>query len=227
VPGSRPVNSTVPPPTHQEPKKSPFNRSEFEVFAHHTSGATGDAHGDKLLEWATHPKFKPDWIRNTKMRTMGKKAVDLNIHGEVMSRDLSEKADGSQRIVLFFRSLYDAIKQLANKSRFAGKQYTQFEMVHTADRKRKYGAINRGEMYDIAQGFAGADCPPMPVFLSSDTTVMCKHMGAHPTICECPRYFLHTCLLVCACIGDVSVYICNICAFMCMYEHKLAKYGQV
>jgi hypothetical protein len=54
----------------------------------------------------------------------------------------------------------------------------------------------------------------MPVFLSSDTTVICKHMGAHPVICECPRYFLHTCLLVCACIGDVSVCICNVCACM-------------
>ncbi len=138
VPGSRPFNSTVPPPAHHAPKKSPFNRSEFEVFAHHTSGATGDAHGDKLLEWAMHPKFKPDRIRYTKMRTMGKKAIDLNIPGGVMNRDFSEKADGSQRMVFFFRSLYDAIKQLANNSRFAGKQYTQFEMVHTADRKRKY-----------------------------------------------------------------------------------------
>ena len=121
------------------------------------------------------------------MRTMGTKAVDLNIPGGVMSRDFTEKADGSQRMIFFYRSLYDAIKQLARNSRFAGKQYTQFEMVHTADRKRKYGAINRGEMYEIAQGYAGADCSPMPVFLSSDTTVICKKMGAHPIICECPR----------------------------------------
>jgi hypothetical protein len=75
---------------------------------------------------------------------MGTKAVNLNIPGGVMSRDFTEKADGSQRMVFFFRSMYDAIKQLASNSRFAGKQYTQFEMVHTADRKRKYGAINRG-----------------------------------------------------------------------------------
>jgi len=101
VPGSRPVNSTVPPSAHHAPKKSPFNRSEFEVFSHHTSGATGDAHGDKLLEWAMHPKFKPDRIRYTKMRTMGKKAIDLNIPGGVMNRDFSEKADGSQRMVFF------------------------------------------------------------------------------------------------------------------------------
>jgi hypothetical protein len=188
VPGSCPVNSIVPPPAHHKSKQSPFNRSEFEVLAHHTSGASGDAHGDKLLEWASHPKFKPNRIRYTKMRTMGTKAIDLNIPGGVMSRDFTEKADGSQRMVFFFRSLYDAIKQLANNSRFAGKQYTQFELVNTADRKRKYGAINRGEMYEIAQGFAGRDTSPMPVFLSSDTTVICKKMGAHPIIRECPPF---------------------------------------
>jgi hypothetical protein len=85
-----------------------------------------------------------DWIRYTKMRTIGKKAIDLNIPGGAMSRDFTEKASGSQRMVFFFRSLRNAIKQLASNSRFVGKQNTQFEMVHSADRKRKYGAINRG-----------------------------------------------------------------------------------
>ena len=43
-------------------------------------------------------------------------------------------------------------------------------------------------MYEIAQGYAGADtlASPMPVFLSSGTTVICKKMAAHPIICECP-----------------------------------------
>ena len=184
VPGSRPVNSFVPPPAHHVPPKSPFNRSQFEVFAHHTVGGSGDAHGDKMLEWATNPKFKANRIRFTKMRTMGKKAIDLNIPGGVMSRDFTEKADGSQRLIFFYRSLYDAIKQLAKNSRNAGKQYTEFELVYTPGNKRKYGAINRGEMYEVAQARAGPDTSPMPVFLSSDTTVICKKMGAHPIICE-------------------------------------------
>jgi hypothetical protein len=38
------------------------------------------------------------------------------------------------------------------------------EMVHTADCRCKYGAINRGEMYEIAQGNAGVYCSPMPEF---------------------------------------------------------------
>ena len=117
VPGSRPVNSVVPPPANFTQKKSAFNRSEFEVIAHHTVGATGDKHGDRMLEWATNPKFKARRIRYTSMKTMGKKAVDLNIPAGVLSRDFTERADGSQRLVFFFRSLYDAIKQLANNSR--------------------------------------------------------------------------------------------------------------
>ncbi len=61
-----------------------------------------------------------------------------------------------------------------------------FEKVYSdsAGQKRKYGAINRGEMYEINQGYAGPDVSPLPVFLSSDATVICKKMGAHPIISE-------------------------------------------
>lgn len=120
-----------------------------------------------------------------KMRTMRRKAVKLNIPDGVQQRDFTVRADGSQRMVFFFRSLYDAVKQLLRSSRFAGKQYTQFEKVYTSGQKRKFGAINRGEMYEISQAYAGPDVSPLPVFLSSDTTVICKKMGAHPIISEC------------------------------------------
>jgi hypothetical protein len=99
--------------------------------------------GGNLGSWAKHPatqptlaaelenletpvfnptgKFKADRIRYIKMKTTGKKGIGLNIPGGVMSRDFSEKADGTQRMVFFYRSLYDAIrvKQLASNSRFA------------------------------------------------------------------------------------------------------------
>ncbi len=180
------MNSVVPPPRHATKKTSPFNRSEFEVFATQTMSAehTGDAHGDRLLEWASNPKFRADRIRYVKMRTMGRKAVKLNIPEGVLQKDFTEPADGAQRMVFFYRSLYDAIKQLLRNIRFKGKQYTEFEKVYSAGHKRQYGAINRGEMYEISQGYAGRDVSPLPVFLSSDATVICKNMGAHPIICE-------------------------------------------
>jgi hypothetical protein len=39
-------------------------------------------------------------------------------------------------------------------------------------------------MYEISQGYAGRDVSPLPVFLSSDATVICKKMGAHPITSE-------------------------------------------
>ncbi len=81
-----------------------------------------------------------------------------------MSRYFTEKADGKQLMIIYFRSFYDAIKQLLRNARFAGKQYTEFEMSLTPGMKRKYGAINRGEMYEIAQGIAGPQPPPFPRF---------------------------------------------------------------
>ena len=191
-PGSRPVQSAVPAPPNRAQQDSHFNRSEFEVFAHHTTapGQSGDAQGDRLLEWATHPKFKADRIRFTKMRTMGRKAVKLNIPGGVLQKDFTEPADGAQRIVFYFRSMYDAVKQLLRSARLAGRQHTEFEKVFSVGQKRKYGAINRGDMYEISQGYAGPDVSPLPVFLSSDATVICKKMGAHPIFSEYARVFV-------------------------------------
>jgi hypothetical protein len=207
------VNSVVPPPAHHANLVSPFNRSELEVFAHHTTSAahSGDAHGDRMLEWATNPKFRPDRIRYTKMKTMGKKAVRLNIPAGVMHKDFTEPADGCQRMVFFFRSMYDAVKELLRSPRFRGRQYTEFEKVYTAGNKRQYGAINRGTMYEIAQGYAGPDVSPIPVFLSSDTTVICKKMGAHPLICE-----FHTTHCQCMYV-NVCKCMYNVCIHMYMY----------
>ena len=97
----------------------------------------------------------------------------------------TEKADGCQRLVFFFRSIYDAIKELLRASRFRNRQYTEFEINFSAGqgRKRQYGAINHGEMYEICQEY-GPDVSPLPVFLSSDTMVICKSMAAHPIISE-------------------------------------------
>ena len=108
-------------------------------------------------------------------------------------------------------SVYDAVKQLLRSSRFAGKQYTQFEKVYTPGQKRKFGAINRGEMYEICQAHAGPDVSPLPVFLSSDTTVICKTMGAHPIISE---YAFH-------CVSMyVTVFVCihvELCLYLYVY----------
>jgi hypothetical protein len=90
-PGSRPVNSTIRPPRKRAQLYSHFNRSEYEVFAHHTTSVahSGDSNGDRLLEWATNPKFKGERVRYVRMRTMGRNAVKLNIPGGVLQKVLS------------------------------------------------------------------------------------------------------------------------------------------
>ncbi len=105
------------------------------------TGISGEAEGDRLLLWATNPKFRGDRIRFLKMKTMRKKAVKLNIPDGVQERDFSEPADGCQRMVFFFRSLYDAVKQLLRSSRFAGKQHTEFERVYTPGQNLPRSAI--------------------------------------------------------------------------------------
>jgi hypothetical protein len=137
-PGNRPVtvNSVVPPPPHAANNASPSNRSEFEVFTTHTMSAeyTGDAHGDRLLEWASNPKFRADRIQYVKMKTMGRKAVKLNITEGVLQNDFSEPADGAQRMVFIYHSIYDAIKQLLRNIRFKGRQPSTYgqaaEYIH-------------------------------------------------------------------------------------------------
>jgi hypothetical protein len=125
-------------------------------------------------------------------------------------------------MVFFFQSLYDGVKKLLRASRFAGRQYIEFQKVYSAGQKRQYGAINRGEMYEIAQGYAGPDVSPVPVFLSSDTTVICKKMGAHPITCEFVSFmcmYVH----VCACIYIVLVSISEFVSIICMYVHVYAS----
>jgi hypothetical protein len=151
---------------------------------------------------------------------MGKKAIKFNIPAGVLQKDFSEPADGAQRMVFFYRSLYNAIKQLLRNlnARFKGMQYTEFAKVYSVGHKRQYGAIrvNRGEMYEICQGYAGRDVSPLPVFLSSDATVICKHMGAHPVICEPLAFpclgintciYMHICLCTCVYIQIYSIYL--------------------
>jgi hypothetical protein len=214
-PGDQPVNSVVLPPPHAANKKSPFNRSEFELFATHTTSAehTGDAHRDRLLEWVSHPKFRSDRIRYVKMKTMGKKVVKLNIPAGVLQKDFSKPADGAQRMVFFYRSLYDAIKQLLHNARFKGRQYTEFNKSYSVGHKRQYGAINRGEMYEICQKYAGRDVSPLPVFLSSDATLTPSSVSP----LHCPaRAFIHayTCIYI-----YVLVYTCIYIPYTYIYVH--------
>jgi hypothetical protein len=98
----------------------------------------------------------------------------------------TEILDGCQRLFFYYRCLYDAIKELLRNARFASRQYTHAEIKpeYNSTGGRAYSAFNTGEVYELAQLHAGKDVSPVPIFLSSDATLLTKKLGGHPIICE-------------------------------------------
>ncbi len=90
---------------------------------------------------------------------MGRNAVKLNIPGGVLQKDLSEHANGAQRMVFFCRSLFDAVKQLVRSARLPGKQHTGFEKVYSAGQKRSMEQSTAVKRSKSARGTQGQMCP--------------------------------------------------------------------
>jgi len=179
------VDSITEGPAHSRgaPDQLPlFTREESEVFSGYTRSRVGEEHGDRTLEWAGNHNFDPENVHFRKIRTFSKSAVRAYIPGGVQRADFTEKLDGSQRLIFFFRYLYDAIKELLRNARFAGRQYTQAEIKFNQNGKRVYSAFNTGTVYEVAQLQAGDGASPVPVFLSSDSTLISKKMGGHPIL---------------------------------------------
>jgi hypothetical protein len=221
------VNCVVPPPAHNANPVSHFNSSELEVFSHHTTSAahSGDAHADRMLEWATNPKFRPDQIRYTKMKTMGEKAVRINIPAGVMQKDFNKPADGYQRMVFFFRSMYDAVRSyFAAHGLWAGS-IQSLKRFTLQDRSASMAQSTEATCTKLLRGLqaAGPDVSPVPVFLSSDTTVICKKKGAHIIICEfppCPCQYIHVYVCICIMMYVHCIYaMVYACIYMYMYVH--------
>ena len=149
-----------------------------------TRSRVGEPHGDRLLEWATSPEFHAQQIRYRKMRTFSKAVINEYVPEGVQRVDFTEPLDGCQRLIFFFRSLYDAIKELLKNSRFRGRQYTQAEVKFHPDGLRAYNTINSGKVFEAAQITAGTDVSPVLLLVSSDSTLVSKHMGGHPILGE-------------------------------------------
>jgi hypothetical protein len=125
-----------------------------------------------MLEWCTNPQYSAQHVRHNNVRSLSAKAIKEFVPDGVQSADFTEPLDGSQRLIFYFRCLYDAIKELLRNARFTGRQYTQAVIKLDAVGKRVYSAFNTGEVYEIAQVKAGPNVSPVPVFLSSDATLV-------------------------------------------------------
>jgi hypothetical protein len=100
--------------------------------------------------------------------------------------NFTEILDGCQRLFFYYRCLYDAIKELLRNARFASRQYMHSEIKYNSTGGRAYSAaaFNTGKVYEFAQLHAGKDVSPVPIFLSSDATLLTKKLRGHPIICE-------------------------------------------
>jgi len=161
-----------------------FTREETEAFSSYTQSRLGEKHADRMLEWASNPKFRSKNVRYGSIHTLAEHAIEEHIPDGVMKADFTEELDGSQRLIFFWRSLYDAIKELLRSCRFAGKQYTHAEIKYNRTGARAYSAFNTGEVYELCQLHAGEGVSPVPIFLSSDATLVSKKLGGHPIMCE-------------------------------------------
>jgi hypothetical protein len=168
-------------------RPSAFHREESEVFSSYVGSRVGVSHGDRILEWCTNPQYSAQHVRHNNVRSLSAKAIKEFVPDGVQSADFTEPLDGSQRLIFYFRCLYDAIKELLRNARFTGRQYTQAVIKRDANGRRVYSAFNTGEVYEIAQVKAGPNVSPVPVFLSSDATLVSKSMGGHPIISESPN----------------------------------------
>jgi hypothetical protein len=139
-----------------------------------------------MLEWASNPKYRSKNLRYGSIHTLAEHAIDEFIPDGVMKEDFTEALDGSQRLIFFWRCLYDAIKELLRNARFAGKQYTHAEIKYDSTGARVYSAFNTGEVYEVGQMYAGEGVSPVPIFLSSDATLVSKKLGGHPIMRESP-----------------------------------------
>jgi hypothetical protein len=171
-------------------RQSRFSRAEAEVMSTYTRSRVGEHHADRLLEWCTSPEYRAEQVRYSKIRTFSKKAVNHYVPDGIQREDFTQPLDGSQRLVFYFRCLYDAIKELLRNVRFNGRQYTQAEVKFTPLGRRVYTSINTGKVLEVAQLHAGPDVAPVVVLLSSDATLVSKKTGGHPILCECMAHVL-------------------------------------
>lgn len=182
-----PMDSAAQPPEHSRKRaRAPpaFTREETEAFSSYTQSRVGEKHADRMLEWASNRKYRSSKMRYRSIHTLSQHAMAEFVPDGVMEADFTEALDGRQRLIFFWRCLYDAIKEVLRNGRFAGKQYTHAEVKFNSTGARVYSAFNTGEVYEVGQLHAGEGVSPVPIFLSSDATLVSKKLGGHPILCE-------------------------------------------
>ena len=220
-----PVESVIEPPAHAGDRELPrFTRAETEVFSSYTRSRVGEKHGDRTLQWGSNPAFDPGDVRYRSVKTLSEHAAKHYVPGNVQRAEFTEELDGCQRLIFFYRCLYDAIKELLRNARFAGHQYTHADIKFNQNGKRVYQGFNTGEVYEVAQLHAGDGVSPVPCFLTSDFTLVSKKMGGHPILCKllacmCTQWYVLVHINVLVHIYTYMYVLVRICMFWYIYAY--------
>ena len=161
-----------------------FSREATEVFSSYRESGVSERKGDNMLGWASHPKYQGGKMGFCRIRTLSKAAEKAYLPSGVQSANFTEKQDGAQKIIFYYRDLYEAAKELLKNPKFAGKQYTEAEIIINSAGLREFGAFNTARAFEAAQVYCGEGVSPISIFLSSDATLIGKRGGAHPIISE-------------------------------------------
>ena len=181
LPGFK-VNSAGRVPRKERRKGCRFSREESEIWSTFCDSTMSRKEGDQLLGWAGNKEYRGENVAYRTMWAMSNAICAEYVRGGEMSADFTEVGDGPQSLVFYYRSLYQVVKDLLSNPRFAGRQYTQFEVATNGLGKRSYGEFNTGEIYQAAQIKAGPNASPVPIFLSADKTYVLKDITVHPII---------------------------------------------
>ena len=160
-----------------------FSREATEVFSSYRESGVSERKGDNMLGWASHPKYQGKKLGFCRIRTLSKAAEKAYLPSGVQSANFTEKQDGAQKIIFYYRDLYEAAKELLKNPKFAGKQYTEAEIIINSAGLREFGAFT-ARAFEAAQVYCGEGVSPISIFLSSDATLIGKRGGAHPIISE-------------------------------------------
>ena len=161
-------SSVVPPPKRarfQKDQPLKFSREATEAFSTYRESGVSERTGDNLLEWASHPKYWGIRLGLSRIRTLSKQAERAYdaayLPSGVKSADFTKKQDGTQKLIFYYRDLYEAAKELLKNPKFAGKQYHEAEININAEGLREFSAFNTGRAFEAAQVYCGEGVSPI------------------------------------------------------------------
>ena len=133
-------SSVVPPQKRarfQKDQPLKFSREATEAFSTYRESGVSKRTGDNLLNWASHPKYRGIRLGFSRIRTLSRQAERAYLPSGVKSADLTEKQDGAQKLIFYYRDLYEAAKELFEKNQLCRQAVHRIRDQHQMSSMQK------------------------------------------------------------------------------------------